>query len=324
MATPVVCSHFKFGFCKFRENYRKQHVKEVCDKSECEIRTCKFRHPRKCKFYDEYRRCMFDPCAFLHINTENNIENLKSENIAIKEKLKELENDLREVNEKEHETLNLIEKLKLVDFENIHTLEKELFAKDSVIKGQQQQIIELEDRIVIVENILGKQKKEVPAKKSFKCTKCDYETNSQSGLKVHDTKKHTSVDKVKFPKKCDICEKEVKTATDMKKHIKSHSFKLAKFKCDDCDFVGESVITMEVHIGKDHSENYECGLCEFEAKNFENLDIHLNSCEVYQCGGCEKIFKTIKDVKTHVDERQYTDVWHYVYHINWTETIQMK
>ena len=72
---------------------------------------------------------------------------------------------------------------------------------------------------------------------------------------------------------------------------------------------------MEVHIGKDHSENYECGLCEFEAKNFENLDIHLNSCEVYQCGGCEKIFKTIKDVKTHIDEKQYTDGWHYVYHL---------
>ena len=61
------------------------------------------------------------------------------------------------------------------------------------------------------------------------------------------------------------------------------------------------VITMEVHNGKDHSENYDFGLCEFEANNFENLDIHLNSCEVYQCGGCEKILKTIKDVKTHVD-----------------------
>ena len=59
---------------------------------------------------------------------------------------------------------------------------------------------------------------------------------SQSGLKVHKTKKN----------------------------INSHSYKLAKFKCDDCDFVGESELTMEVHIGKHHSETYECGLCDVE------------------------------------------------------------
>ena len=43
--------------------------------------------------------------------------------------------------------------------------------------------------------------KKGPVKKSFKCTKCNFETNSQSGLKVHDKKKHTCVDNVKFPKK---------------------------------------------------------------------------------------------------------------------------
>ena len=100
----------------------------------------------------------------------------------------------------------------------------------------------------------------------------------------------------------------------MKKHIKSHSYKQAKFKCDDCDFVGESELTMEVHIGKQHLEKYECGLCEFEAQNFENL-VHLNTCEVYQCGGCEKIFKTIKEVETHIEEKQYEDGWHFVYHL---------
>ena len=50
-------------------------------------------------------------------------------------------------------------------------------------------------------------------------------------------------------------------------------------------------------------------------QNFENLDIHLNTCEVYQCGGCEKILKTIKDVKNHIEEKQYEDGWHFVYHL---------
>ena len=115
----------------------------------------------------------------------------------------------------------------------------------------------------------------------------------------------------------------------MKKHIKSHSYKQAKFNCNDCDFVGESELTMEVHIGKQHLEKYECGLCEFEAQDFVDLYIHLNSFEVYQCGGCKKIFKTIKDVKNNSDEMEYTDGWHYVYHLkldrnNSNEVIEKK
>ena len=72
---------------------------------------------------------------------------------------------------------------------------------------------------------------------------------------------------------------------------------------------------MEIHIGKQHSEKYECCLWKFEAQNFDNLDVHLNTCEVYQCAGCEKIFMTIKDIKKHIEEKQYDDGWHYVYHI---------
>jgi hypothetical protein len=184
---------------------------------------------------------------------------------------------LKEINEKEHETLNIIDKIKQDNLKHCHNLEKEVIVKATVIEGQQSKINELEDRLAKVENILEKQinnKKEVPRTKPLKCTKCQYETNSRSGFKVHQAKKHTSVDKVKFPKNCDICGKEFKTATEMKKHIKSHSYKQAKFKCDDCDFV----CCMEVHIGKEHSDIFECGLCQFEAQNFENLDIQLNLC----------------------------------------------
>ena len=52
---------------------------------------------------------------------------------------------------------------------------------------------------------------EIPAKKSFKCAQCEYETNSHSGLKVDETKKHTSVDNEKCPRNWDLCEKEIKT-----------------------------------------------------------------------------------------------------------------
>ena len=52
--------------------------------------------------------------------------------------------------------------------------------------------------------------------------------------------------------------------------IKSHSYIRAKFKCDDFDFVGENYHSMDVHIVKSHSDNYECGLCDLKMKTSEN------------------------------------------------------
>ena len=66
-------------------------------------------------------------------------------------------------------------------------------------------------------------------------------------------------------------------AGDMKKHMKTHSFKEAKFKCEDCDCVGQSRETMEVHIGKTHTDNFECGLWEQTFGNIEKLETHLKT-----------------------------------------------
>ena len=72
---------------------------------------------------------------------------------------------------------------------------------------------------------------------------------------------------------------------------------------------------MEVHIGKQHSEKYEFGLFDFEAKGHENLETHLVSCEMYECGGCNTKFKSIMEVKNHKVEMQYSNGWHYVAHL---------
>ena len=57
----------------------------------------------------------------------------------------------------------------------------------------------------------------------------------------------------------------------MKVHMKTHSYKRAEFKCEECEFCGESELTMEVHLGKNHGEIFECGMCGFVAKDLENL-----------------------------------------------------
>ena len=36
---------------------------------------------------------------------------------------------------------------------------------------------------------------------------------------------------------------------------------------------------MEVHLGKFHSEQYDCGLCDYVATSLENIETHLFTCE---------------------------------------------
>ena len=91
----------------------------------------------------------------------------------------------------------------------------------------------------------------------------------------------------------------------MKIHMKAHSYKSAAYQFFDCDFCGDSKRTMNVHLGKHHSETYECGLCECENKNLEDLELHLFTCERYECHQKECNFnsQTISEIKNHIREK---------------------
>ena len=140
---------------------------------------------------------------------------------------------------------------------------------------------------------------------TFKCTKCQFETNSEKGLKTHFTRKHTIITTTGYPKMCELCDKSFNNSTDFKKHMRTHSYKEAKYKCEDCDFVGKSLETMEVHLGKFHADNFECGLCEQDFGNLENLTVHLQTCEIYRCKRCYKRETAIFNVKAHAVKKHY-------------------
>ena len=68
---------------------------------------------------------------------------------------------------------------------------------------------------------------------------------------------------------------------------------------------------MEVHLGKYHSENFECGLCNLETNDLETLETHLFTCELFICYRCDKRFKTLGDIKKHIEEIHKTgDLFH--------------
>ena len=121
-------------------------------------------------------------------------------------------------------------------------------------------------------------------------------------MKSHISKKHKKeeeVDKYIYPKQCDLGDFICNNSKELRKHMRTHSYRHATYKCAMCEFVGGEEIDMEVHNAKMHSDKFDCGLCEFEGKDFETLDIHLTTCECYICGLCEEKFKQISTVKEH-------------------------
>ena len=99
--------------------------------------------------------------------------------------------------------------------------------------------------------------------------------------------------------------------------MKLHSYKKAAYKCEDCEFIGESPYTMDVHIGKSHSENKECGICECNTKSLEDLEIHLSGCEIYKCASnddleCDYKVKTLSEIRNHIKKEHK---WGYFKHV---------
>jgi len=59
MTSEKLCLHYKYGHCKFRDTFHYYHPTETCEISSCVDDQCLKGHPRKCRFYQEYKRCKF-------------------------------------------------------------------------------------------------------------------------------------------------------------------------------------------------------------------------------------------------------------------------
>ena len=96
MAAQTLCLWNKFGYCRYSERCRNYHVNDICQKSSCETFTCRQRHPNPCKFYINYKRCKFSPCAFKH------------EEVTIREDSKDLEEDIKVISDKMNDLETII------------------------------------------------------------------------------------------------------------------------------------------------------------------------------------------------------------------------
>ena len=65
------------------------------------------------------------------------------------------------------------------------------------------------------------------------------------------------------------------TKRELKIHSYTHSFTDTRTKqiCENCDFESNIIETMEVHIGKCRTKDFECGFCEAKLAELENLEV---------------------------------------------------
>ena len=56
-------------------------------------------------------------------------------------------------------------------------------------------------------------------------------------------------------------------------------------------------------MGKCHTDNFECGLCENNFGSIETLETHLNTCEIYRCRRCFQKENSISKIKSHAERK---------------------
>ena len=197
-----VCNHQKFGFCKFKEQCKKKHLKETCkDLSSCaDPKGCNKRHPRGCKGYALEGFCRFgDGCWYHHkeVSTNKDISEVKKkveelEKVINKmaEQIVILEVELDVIKQKENVGVKIKEATKNIDKtqENDKCKESEAenfddIGKAKVSKSVKKLKAELNKAISI--------KKHAYVKKVMSCDLCEYKCKKIVTLKKHMTNNHT-------------------------------------------------------------------------------------------------------------------------------------
>ena len=180
------------------------------------------RHPRICKWFQEYNRCKFTTfCHFKHVKIDS-IENLMVKIEENTNKLSELDKKLEQIEKEE-----IVIQKKLEAHED--QIEKKLKAFENRLVEMSKQMEEKNNKITALENILKKTSDKLENTKKakdikFKCNMCDFQSGSQSGLKTHISRKHTNYPENEDSFKCEICEDVYIKKEYSKDHMLTHSY----------------------------------------------------------------------------------------------------
>ena len=153
----------------------------------------------------------------------------------------------------------------------------------------------------------------IPSKDNSKCSLCDFEAETFSGLTDHLIQEHSIVD----PPRCDICEIDFASAQQVRAHLESShgpQQEVKKYKCGACESIFSTRKQCELHISLVHIKKnetelkpsrkglkYSCEKCEFFTSAASDFHDHMKLkhdidivCEI-----CSKTYSNMANLKMH-------------------------
>ena len=94
-----ICVHFNYGFCRFSNNCRYQHIKEICTSTSCDTSSCSLRHPKECWYWKTFGQCKFGSFCF-YSHSEIKMEKVGKEIETVKKEIEHLKSIIHNLQHK--------------------------------------------------------------------------------------------------------------------------------------------------------------------------------------------------------------------------------
>ena len=249
-----ICSHYMYGYCKFKNHCPKQHVNIICPKNQdCEDNGCIYHHPKACRYFEKNSRCKFDDCAYSHVKEGNTlkIEILENQVTALKHEIEEIKKICQEKLDHVAERLQIIEQK--------HSKQSE---EDSTLDETPPEVAnEKEKNISIVVETDTRNETKVNGAESepekLKCNKCNFISNKKITMNKHKNTKHTPD---VSQNECSLCEDIFGSEIEYKKHIEEHI---------------EEIENIDIASLTNGHDLFECNLCSFESGLGDSIREHM-------------------------------------------------
>ena len=213
MAAENVCQYNKYGHCKFRDTCRYRHTKTTCERNDCEVDSCTYRHPRHCRYFRDYGKCKFgDFCSFTH--KKATIENQSG---VLENEIKLLKNQIQILEKRFEENKKELDK---VCSEILKVETKKNAEMQEIIKNQSKDLQERDGKIEELEKIIA-----TLAPIAARQTQLEEESYFRFGdLESRFRSLHDTVQELKLPKSypCDICKRTFGNERSFQNHVRSH------------------------------------------------------------------------------------------------------
>ena len=260
------------GYCKFREHCRKHHHKSVCQIKHCD-KNCNARHPKLCKFKS---KCKFNArsiCAFKHVTSANEEDELN----VLKQEIESLKQENRR---KESELKRLV----VVNVELNHVKDKNNHEDKIEILDNEKQDLKIKVSMLENENKVIKKELEVhhgemiKKENNLEMQLIDYKAQVDALKdKVSDIQNINEHYKMEIKSRNIEAENRKVAFVTLEKEIQKMKSDLI---CNECDYKANTLPTFLIHMKKKHTEANNdfklCKKCEFKSANEEDLKLHIS------------------------------------------------